>query len=132
MTINNPSINPTHNYVSLFNLLKKTLTPLLYDTNLINYEANRITNGLLYLAEMSMHFSNNTIAHDWLTVQPTVGALLYDCKKSVVAITKDLCIVIGKIEGDKLIVDREHIFSTIGTPPLYIFPYDILLLKVIF
>jgi len=131
MTTFIPAINHTHNYVSLFNLLKKTLTPILHDVNLIGYEANRITNGLLYLAEMSIQFSLDTISHDWIVICPTVAALLYNSNKMVVAVTRDLCIVIGRIHEDKLIVDSEHIFSTAGIPPIYFLSYDVLLVKVI-
>lgn len=121
-----------HDYNSLVNLLKKTLAPILHDLPIVEYEANRLTNGLLYINSTSLtSFHIQSISHSWLAIQPTIAAMLYDSKKTVITITRDLCINIGHIHGDQVHVDSSHVFSTVGSPNIYMLNYDVLLLKVI-
>lgn len=131
MTTFTTAINPTHSYHTLFNIIKKALMSIIHDVNSLNYEANRLTNGLMYYAEMHPLTNVETISHDWIITNPTIAAILFNSKKNVVAITADLCIVFGVIQENKLVVDMSNIYNCKGIPPAYIFPYDVPLLKVL-
>lgn len=124
--------SPVDHYNTLNHYIKKAISPQLNGQfDLVNYEAKRLSDGLHYLFEMSSTLNMSELSTGWLAIQPTVAAVMFNCNTRVLAITRDLCIVIGTIVEDKLVVDNTHVFYTPGVPPAYILQYDVLLVKVI-
>lgn len=126
------TLSPVDHYNAINQYIKKVISPQLHGQfDLVNYEAKRLSDGLHYLFEMSSTLSVSDLSTGWLAIQPTIAAVLFNCHTRVIAITRDLCIVIGTIVDDKLVVDNTHVYYTPGIPPAYILQYDVLLVKVI-
>lgn len=126
------TLSSVDHYGAINHCIKKAISPQLNGhVDLVHYEAKRLSDGLHYLFEMSSTLCVSDLSTGWLAIQPTVAAVLFNSHQRVLAITRDLCIVIGTIVDDKLVVDNTHVFYTPGIPPAYILQFDVLLVKVI-
>lgn len=126
------TVSPVDLYNALNHTIRKAIVPQIGNCpDLIAYEAKHLSDGLHYLFEMSSTLNIQDVAAGWIAIQPTVAAMMFNCHTRVIAITRDMCIVIGHIVEDKLVVDNTHVFHTPGIPPTYILQYDVLLVKVI-
>lgn len=66
-----------------------------------DYRVNQVANAIGFVYDVTPHLEFTHILHHWLTPTPTISATFYDSKSRVIAVTKDLNILVGNVvEGD--------------------------------